>query len=147
MRSGVQVRATRHPDVEKEAAELGLTDRMRMPGMAVSPEELAETSSLGLEIILVEDEEGLADAARVAATVDAAPLESRLPMYAPGLLQLAGFSVYVGRVDGKPVTTALGYQTGTDVGVFSVATHSPGASTPRLRRRDQSPRCPEGVRV
>ncbi|CAN5221231.1 hypothetical protein BH18ACT12_BH18ACT12_17300 [soil metagenome] len=122
---GVQVRAGRHPDVEEEAAELGLTEKTPMPGMTVSPDEFADVRVSALEIIRVEDEDGLADAARTTA----GPLESMLALYAPGVLRLEGNSVYVGRVDGETVTTAIGYQTGREVAIFSVAT------PPEHRRR------------
>ena len=126
---GVQVRAARHPDVEEKVVRLGLTARVPMPGMTVSPDELADARAPGLEIVRVEDEEGLADAARVAAAGGGAPLEFMLALYAPGLLQLAGLAVYLGRVDGETVTTGIGYQTDKDVAIFSVAT------PPEHRRR------------
>ncbi|MGH3134055.1 MAG: GNAT family N-acetyltransferase [Gaiellaceae bacterium] len=126
---GVQVRAARHRDVEEEAVGLGLTTRVPMPGMAVSPDELAHARAPRLEIVRVDDEGGLADAAKVAAAGGGVPLEFMLPLYAPGVLELAGFAVHVGRVDGEPVTTAMGYQTDKDVAIFSVAT------PPEHRRR------------
>jgi ribosomal protein S18 acetylase RimI-like enzyme len=126
---GVQVRAGRHPDVEEEAAQLGLTARIPMPGMTVSPDELADARARGLDIVRVEDEEGLADAARVAATGGGALLEFMRALYAPGVLQLGGFAVYLGSVDGETVTTAMGYQRDMDVAIFSVAT------PPEQRRR------------
>lgn len=127
---GVQVRAGRHPEVEEEAARLGLTARVQMPGMAASPDELADARVPGLEIVRAEDEEGLASAARVAAAGGGAPLEFMLPLYAPEVLKLPGFAVYLGRVDGGMVTTtAMGYQTDKDVAIFSVAT------PPEHRRR------------
>jgi ribosomal protein S18 acetylase RimI-like enzyme len=126
---GVQVRAVRHPEVVEEAARLGLTARMPMPGMTVSPDELADARASGLDIVCVVDEDGFADAARVAAAGGGAPLEFMMALYAPGLQQLAGFAVYIGRVDGETVTTAMGYQTGKDVAIFSVAT------PPEQRRR------------
>ena len=100
-----------------------------MPGMTVSPADLAVARAAGLEIIRVYYEEDLADAARVAAAGGGAPLEFMLALYAPGLLQLVGFAVYLGRVDGETVTTAIGYQTDKDVAIFSVAT------PPEHRRR------------
>ncbi len=126
---GVQVRAARYPDVEEEAAQLGLKARIPMPGMTVSPDDLADARAAGLEIVRGEDEEDLGNAARVAAAGGGAPLEFMLGLYAPGLLQLAGFAVYLGRVDGETVTTAIGYQTDKDVAIFSVAT------PPEHRRR------------
>ena len=121
---GMQLRVTRHPEVEAEAAQLGLIERTPMPGMTVSRDELADPRAPGLDIVRVEDEEGLADAAQVAAAGGGAPLEFMLALYAPGVLQLAGFAVYLGRVDGETATTAMGYQTDTDVAIFSVATHA-----------------------
>lgn len=105
---GVQVRAARHPDVEEEAAQLGLTARIPMPGMTVSPDDLADARAPGLEIVRVDGEEDLADAARVAAAGGGAPLEFMLALYAPGLLELTGFAVYLGRVGSETVTTAIG---------------------------------------
>jgi GNAT superfamily N-acetyltransferase len=119
---GVQVREGRHPAVEEEVAQLGLTEREPMPGMTVAPDELADVRVTGLEIARVEDVEGLAGAARTAAAGTGAQPEVLRPLYAPGVLQLDGTSVYLGRVDGKTVATAIGYQTGRDVAIFSVAT-------------------------
>ena len=121
-RCGLQVRAGRHPDLEQKAAELGLTARFPLPGMAVSPEELTDERAPELEIVRVDDEEGLADAARVAAAGNGVPLELIRALYAPGLLQLAGFAVYLGRADSVTVTTAMRYLTNNDVGIFNVAT-------------------------
>lgn len=129
MPCGVQVRAGRHPDVEAEAANLGFTERTPMPGMAVLPGELADAEVAGFEAVRVEDEEGLAVAAQVSSAGGGAPLELMLALYTPALLQLTGAAVYVGRVDGEPVTTAIGYQTAKDVAIFSVAT------PPEHRRR------------
>ena len=121
-RCGLQVRAGRHPDFEQEAAELGLTARFPLPGMAVSPEELTDERAPELEIVRVDDEEGLADAARVAAAGNGVPLDLIRALYAPGLLQLDGFAVYLGRADSVTVTTAMRYLTNNDVGIFNVAT-------------------------
>ena len=121
-RCGLQVRAGRHPDLEQEAAELGLTARFPLPGMAVSPEELTDERAPELEIVRVDDEEGLADAARAAAAGNGVPLDLIRALYAPGLLQLDGFAVYLGRADSVTVTTAMRYLTNNDVGIFNVAT-------------------------
>ncbi len=121
LRCGLQVRAARHPEVEEEAAELGLTARVPMPGMAVSPEGLTDVRAPELEIVRVDEEEGLADAARVAAA-GGAPLDFTRALFAPGLLLLDGFAVYLGRADSVTVTTAMGYRTNNDVGIFNVAT-------------------------
>jgi N-acetylglutamate synthase len=119
---GVVVREGRHPAVEAQVAELELTERDPMPGMTVAPDELADPPVSGLEIVLVEDEDGLVEAARTAAAGDAAAAEVLRPLYAPEILELAGNRVYLGRVDGETLATAIGYQTGRDVAIFSVAT-------------------------
>jgi ribosomal protein S18 acetylase RimI-like enzyme len=119
---GVLAREGRHPAVEAEVAQLGLTERDPMPGMTVAPDELADPRVSGLEVARVEDEVGLAEAARTAAAGDAAAAEVLQPLYAPEILELAGNSVYLGGVDGETVATAIGYQTGRDVAIFSVAT-------------------------
>jgi len=93
-----------------------------MPGMTVTPDELADVRAGRLEIVRVEDEGGLALAAQVAATGFGAPLTSMLALYALELLELSGMVVYVGRVDGDTATTAICYQAHEDAGIFSVAT-------------------------
>jgi len=100
-----------------------------MPGMTLSPGDLADVRALGLDVVRVENEEDLEGAAQVAAVGSGAPLAFMLPLYAPALLQLAGFAVYVGRVGGEMVTTAMGYQVDEEVAIFSVAT------SPAHRRR------------
>jgi hypothetical protein len=47
---------------------MGLTERTPMPGMTLAFEELVEASCDGLDISRVEDEGGLLDAAKVAAS-------------------------------------------------------------------------------
>lgn len=126
---GVQVRADRHSGIEEEAARLGLTARWPMPGMTASADELAHTENPDLEIARVQDEEGLAEAARVAAAAGGAPVESMLVLFAPELLELPGFAVHLGRLDGEAVTVAMAYQTDDDVGIFNVGT------PPKHRRR------------
>jgi ribosomal protein S18 acetylase RimI-like enzyme len=120
---GVQVRAGRHPEVEEEASRLGLTARESMPGMTVSPDELVVRPVPNLEIAAVRDEQGLREAAGVGAAGFDAPSDAMLALYPPGVLELAGFTVYLGRIDGDAVTTAMGYQTDRDVAIFSVATN------------------------
>jgi N-acetylglutamate synthase len=125
LRCGILVREGRHPEVEEELAQLGFTERDPMPGMTMAPDELADVRVSDLEIVRVEDEAGLAEAARVAAEGGGMPLEYMPALYAPGILTLDGNKIYVGRVAGEPVTTAIGYQTGRDVAIFSVATVEP----------------------
>lgn len=119
---GVQVREGRHPEVEAEVAQLGLTERIPMPGMTAAPDELADVSVPGLQLVRIDDEEGLVEAARVAARGFGGPFEFMRALYAPGALKLAGNRIYLGRAGGETVTTAIGYQTDRDIAIFSVAT-------------------------
>jgi ribosomal protein S18 acetylase RimI-like enzyme len=126
---GVQVREGRHPDVEAEAERLGLTSRTPMPGMAVARHELADARVDELEIARAAEAADLAVAARVASAGFGAPLEAIEPLYSAVALSLEGFAVYVGRVAGEAVTTAVGLRAGREVAIFSVAT------PPEHRRR------------
>jgi ribosomal protein S18 acetylase RimI-like enzyme len=126
---GVQVRVGRHPDVELKAAALGLTSLTSLPGMAATARELREARAPNLEIVRANDEGTLLAAADVARSGFGMPVHLTRPLYAPGLLGLEGFDVYVGFAEGEPVTTAMGYRTGREVAIFSVAT------APAHRRR------------
>ena len=119
---GLQLRPERHPQVEEEAARLGFTERMPMPGMAATPDELVDVRAPDLDIARADDEEALLEAARLAATVWSAPLEQLRPLFAPVILEVPGMSVYVGRVDREAAATAIGYRTDKEVALFSVAT-------------------------
>jgi N-acetylglutamate synthase len=126
---GVQVRAGKHPDIEEEVARLGFSVQVPMPGMTASLDELVAAQAPDLEITRVADEASLTHGARIAADAVGAPVELMQPLFAPGLLELPGFDVYLGRVDGDAVTVAMAYRTGDDVGIFNVGT------PPRHRRR------------
>lgn len=67
--------------------------------------------------------------AEVASAGFGAPLELFEPLATPELLSHPELAVYVGEVDGAPVTTGVGLRTGDSVGVFNVAT------PPSSRRR------------
>jgi hypothetical protein len=118
---GVQFRAGWHPNVEAEVARLGLTVRTELPGMAVAPEELADVTVDGLEIVRVDEDEGLAEAARVTAAGFGVAIEMMRGLFVPELAA-DGMSYYLGRVDGESVTTAVGFCIGDDLGIFGVAT-------------------------
>ena len=76
----------------------------------------------GLTIDRAGSEAALTEAAHVAATGFAAPLEALKPLYATAALSLDGYAVYLGRVAGEAVTTAMGYRLGREVAIFGVAT-------------------------
>jgi ribosomal protein S18 acetylase RimI-like enzyme len=119
---GVQLREGQHPEVEAEARAMGLTERTPMPGMALAFEELVEASCDALDISRVEDEEGLLDAATVAAGSFGAPPAVLQALYRPEVVELDGMNVYLGRVEAEAVTTAIGYRTGREGAIFIVAT-------------------------
>ncbi len=119
---GIQVRDSLLPDLEEELAELGFGARDPMPGMTVEPAGLADADVAGLEIERVHDGRGLYDAAAIVASAFGGPLPAVQHFYGPELIGLDGVSVYVGYVDGAAVTTAVGFKTGSEGGIFSVAT-------------------------
>jgi N-acetylglutamate synthase len=118
----VQIRRGRTPAFEEEAARLGLTGAEPMPGMVVSPGELGTPDVPELEILRVETAEGLAQSLAVAATGFGAPPDMLAPLYMLETAAVEGCSYYLGRVDGRDVSTSVGYVVDDTVGVFNVAT-------------------------
>jgi GNAT superfamily N-acetyltransferase len=118
-----------HDEVDAELARLGFTSRRPLPGMTSTPNELADVRVDGLTIDRADDEAALLEAAHVAATAFAAPVEAMKPLYTAVVLPLDGFAVYLGRLAGKAVTTGMGYRLGREVAILSVAT------PPEHRRR------------
>src|SRR6266508_3813000 len=111
--------------------------------MTTSPYELVDSLVPEFEIVAVKDDSGLETAARVAAG-DGGSLDAFRALYAPGML-VAGMSVYLGVVDGEPVTTAHRLPDrprGCDLQCH----HATGLSPPRLRRGDHSSRNPCSLR-
>ena len=118
---GVQLRRGANPEIVSEVTRLGFTERMQMPGMTATPAEFADISVPGLEIVDVQDEVGLAAAARVASG-HGGRIDITQELFAPGILQLPQMRVYVGFVQGEGVTVGIGYQTGSEVAIFNVVT-------------------------
>ena len=143
---GVQLREGQHPEVEAEARAMGLTERTPMPGMTLAFEELVEASCDALEISRVEDEAGLLDAATVAASAFGAPPAVLQALYSPEVAEMDGMSVYLGHVDAGAVTTGMGYRTGREGAIFSVATPDARTSPSRLWRGDHRLRDPLALR-
>jgi predicted GNAT family acetyltransferase len=106
-------------------AELGLqgdADDDLLPGMAISPIPAARPGPPGLEIRRVADAAALHDHSAVIAggfgmdeSIVAAFLDDEMA-------EDSRFSFYVGSVDGRPVTSSMGYPTGSTIGVYNVAT-------------------------
>jgi ribosomal protein S18 acetylase RimI-like enzyme len=118
----VQLRAAVMPAVEKEAHRLGFTEEDRTPGMVVTPHELLAPGTAGIEIVRVDDAAGLATAADVAATGFGMPAEMTTRIYTSRLLELPSMQIYLGFDRNVPVSTAIGFGTGSSVGLFNVAT-------------------------
>jgi GNAT superfamily N-acetyltransferase len=118
----VQVRRGRTPAWEEEAARLGLTGEEPMPGMVTTPARLGTPDTPELEILRVETADGLAQALAVAAAGFGAPADMLAPLYLLETAAVDGLHYYLGRVDGRDVSTSVGYTLGDTVGVFNVAT-------------------------
>ena len=101
----------------------------RLPGMALHPIEEPPPSPPELEVRVALDRAGVETHAlinAIAADVDPGVLAFLAEL---GLERDADATVVVGWLDGRPVTTAMGFRTGSVVGVYSVAT------VPQARRR------------
>lgn len=116
-------------------ARLGLaplSDDPWMPGMALHPiparRAVSRDGSAGLEheIRRVDDEAGIEDHLVTAAAGFEMPEEMLRAIVGPALTARAEATVYVGYVDGRPVTTGLGFRTGRTIGVYNIST-LPGA--------------------
>jgi ribosomal protein S18 acetylase RimI-like enzyme len=119
---GIQLEPALHTAVEAEATAAGFTERMELPGMTVMPDELRDARAAEVEITRIEDEADLADGATLCATSFGMPYEWACAMYVPELLERDEIDVYLGRIDGEAVTTALSCRLDSDVGIFNVAT-------------------------
>lgn len=118
---GVTVRAGRTPAVEEAARRLGLTVTTRIPGMATTPDELAEPSS-ELQVMRVETADGLAQALAVAASGFEVPAELLASIYMVEVAELDGIAYYLARLGERDVSTAVGCSVDGTVGIFNVAT-------------------------
>ncbi len=118
----IMVREERSPAVERAAVELGFQPAVRMPGMAVTLEELREPAASGVEVLRVETADGLAQALAVGAAGFGIPAELAASVYSLEVAELEGLEYYLARADGRDVATAAGYTIGDGVAIFSVAT-------------------------
>jgi hypothetical protein len=117
----VMTRAGRTPAVEEAARAMGLTTEIEIPGMAVTPAELNDAPS-DLEVLRVETADGLAQALAVGASGFGIPVDLAASLYALDVARLEGVRYYLGRSEGRDVTTALGFTVAGTTGIFSVAT-------------------------
>ncbi len=114
----VQTR-TGHDRTQQAAAELGLTQVERLPGMVVRPGELAVTPT-DVEIALVGPDD-VDEANRILAASFEAPKEL-LERFSAALQTIDGGSWYIGRVEDLMVSTALALTIDEATGIFNVAT-------------------------
>jgi N-acetylglutamate synthase len=138
----VQIRRGRTPEFEVEAKRLGLTAEEPIPGMIATSDAVRGAEIEDLEIVRVETADGLAQALAVAAAGFGAPADLLTPLYMLETAALEGLAYYLGRVDGRDVSTSVGYTRGDTVGVFNVATpiehrgHGYGAALTAHAARD-----------
>jgi ribosomal protein S18 acetylase RimI-like enzyme len=121
---GVLIRNEETPAVVETARVLGLTAVEHMPGMVANAGDLVESAASELEIVHVESADGFAQALAIATEGFGAPEGFLTPLYMPEVTSLDGYELFLGRVDGRDVTTAASYVVDDDVGVFNVATPS-----------------------
>jgi GNAT superfamily N-acetyltransferase len=118
----VEVRTGKTGAPEDVARKLGFRLEDTIPGMALEPGELVAGPPIALEVTRVEDAVGLRVAADVAGAGFEVPGALFAPIYAPPIAALPGVAVYVARVGGVPVSTAIGFTIDGSVGIFNVAT-------------------------
>jgi GNAT superfamily N-acetyltransferase len=101
-----------------------LSETPWMPGMAKHPLTPRVPLALppGHEIRRVDGAAGLADHAEVAAAGFGMPRAWVDAVMTDSLAREPGVAVYVGYQDGSPVTSGMGVQTGTTIGVYNIAT-------------------------
>jgi ribosomal protein S18 acetylase RimI-like enzyme len=104
-------------------SDLGLTEESRLAGMVTTPDEFVPAvapSAPRFEIDWVQDLEALEEARQVAIAGDG---DGLLPaLYEPVVAAIPGVRIYVGRLEDRPVTTAMGWTANGATGIFQVAT-------------------------
>jgi ribosomal protein S18 acetylase RimI-like enzyme len=132
----VSLRAGTDDRLVPRMAELGLVSIAEgpfMPGMAMRLRDGAlgddRPEAADQEIRVVDDVAGIRDHVVAVAAGFGFPEEIAGQVVTQALLGRPGIRVYVGYVDGRPVTTGLGFRTGSTMGVYNIAT------VPSHRRR------------
>jgi ribosomal protein S18 acetylase RimI-like enzyme len=119
---GVLTRSGEMPEVDKAARDLGLTAAEPIPGMVATAGDLDGPAASELDVLRVRTADGFAQALAVAAEGFDLPADFLAPLYMPEVTGLDGFEVYLGRAEGRDVTTAASYLVDGEVGIFNVAT-------------------------
>lgn len=118
----IMVREGRSPAVERAATELGFEPTVRIPGMAVTRDELRAPDRSGVEVLRIETADGLAQALAVGAAGFGISADLAASIYALEVAALDGLEYYLARADGVDVATAAGFTIGDGTAIFSVAT-------------------------
>jgi predicted GNAT family acetyltransferase len=106
------------PRVLAEAARLGLTEHVTIPGMLVMRDGFRPAAPTTASVELG----ALDDSRRLVGEAFGAPGEWFEELYRPDLLAKLSTTVYTLREDGEAVSTALSSVRGPAVGIFNVAT-------------------------
>lgn len=118
----LQARTSLTIDVASIVDELGVRLADSEAGMVVRRDELTAAGPTSLGVERITDGDGLRAAVEVAAAGFDTPTELMEPMYSADVLATRGVSLYLGRSDGQPVSTAVSYLANDTLGIFSVAT-------------------------
>lgn len=119
---GLLTRSGEMPAVAAAARDLGLTAAEPIPGMVANAGDLGRPDAAELDVLRVKTADGFAQALAIAAEGFDLPADFLAPLYMPEVTGLDGFEVYLGRADGRDVTTAASYVVDGEVGIFNVAT-------------------------
>jgi GNAT superfamily N-acetyltransferase len=128
----VHLRLDHDDHLAETLTQLGLKaarDDQLLPAMAVAPIATAPAAPTALEVHQVDDEKAFADfLAAAAAGFEMGPTLVA-DLFSLDMLDEPGLSFHVGYLDGRPVSTSMGYRSGAVIGVYTVAT------IPSARRR------------
>lgn len=110
------------PEAQAAAASMGLVEAPAEPGMALLNSVPLAAEPAALRIVAARDEKTLDDHALVCSLGFGMPLEIAKAVVPPRLLQTLDAEVYVGYIDGKPVTSSALFFNNGVAGVYNVAT-------------------------
>jgi GNAT superfamily N-acetyltransferase len=104
--------------------QLGLRcHREVMPGMALDPiPSDIEAADVHLDVRVVSDETGLADHVAAVARAFDIPIAMFRDFVGRALCLRPGCTVYLGTLDGEPVTSGFAVRTGRTIGLYKIAT-------------------------
>lgn len=113
------------PDVLDAGRAAGLRDAGGPPAMGVAPIPPSPPCPPGLQVEIATTLDGLADHARMLREGFGVPGDVAERLIQPAMLNDESLAVFVGRVDGEPVSCSLLAMSGQTAGVYNVATPAP----------------------